>query len=160
MSATSIIIPLMIAISGYKSAVKDEAKRLETNKPEEARSYLCSSLILGALLLSIIPRLMGLPEFVGALIESVAAYTALFVGIKGWAVYMQYKRIPNDASALFTVFCIAYAAMELIAKFYSVATNVVTPDWVSYFCLIVIILVPFFCIGEMISVKRSKKAAK
>lgn len=160
MSAVSIVIPLMVAVSGYKSALKDEAKRLETNRAEQGRTYTYSLLVLCALFLSFIPRFMGFPELVGALVESVATYTALYVAVRGCAVYMQYKRLPKDASLLFTLFCAAYAAMEFIARFYSMTRSVTIPDWVSYSCLAMIALVPFFCIGEMISVKRSKKVAK
>lgn len=155
MSATAIVVPVLVAYSGYKTAIKDEVKRIEKGIPEQGKSYLYSSLMLGMVILSFVPHLLGY-SLIGALVESVASYTALFVAVKGLALYMEYKRLPKDASLLFTLFCAVFAAMEFIAKFYSMMKNIATPVGVEYMCLIVIVLLPFFCIGEMIAVKRSK----
>lgn len=160
MSAVNVVIPVFIAFSAFKDGFKDEAKRLAAGEAEEDRSYAMSSIILSFLILSLIGYSVFATEWVGRILETIAYYAALFVGVRGAGVLFRYHRFPKTDSKLFIIFCFVFSLIELA---YNLVTKVdtnfdATHQGFLIFLGVVVCLTPFFCIGEMISVKIAKKA--
>lgn len=159
-SSVGLVIPVMIAVSAFKSGVQHEQALRDGTAVQSPRTYTLPLAILIAVFATAAASLMGVNAIIEMVIESVAGYGALFVGFSGWAVFMKFGKFSKDFSVLFTIICALFALLEISSKFLSKVPGMEDNTTYQMVCLAAFVIMPIACIGEMISVKRSKKAAK